>query len=239
MQSFVSDRAEQLLELLSNIDIRVPARGLERLKEHTQRWAIARFLATFASSEILKFPLEVTSGERPDFVLIRAGSHTGVEATEAIHEDHARIDALSNLRGYTEPRLYYRIRAGEPRKSRAEIEAIASGHADSGGWAGESVEQDWAEAMLYVIRKKRDRFAQPGFRKFPENWLLIYDNWELPFIDRDRAAQKLSAELRLHQEATPFDRIFIETGNLMFEYQGPAYTRSPLNDLWMITTLEQ
>ena len=127
MESFVSESAPHLLALLSNTHIHVPARGLERLKEHTQRWAIARFLATFAHTELLKFPLELNRGERPDFVLMRAESPAGVEATEAIHEDHARIDALSNVRGYAEPRLYYRIRAGEPRKSLAEIEAIAGG----------------------------------------------------------------------------------------------------------------
>jgi len=237
MNPFVSQTSDHLLQLLAGTDITVPPRALGRTKEHTQRSAIARFLATFANTELMRYPLELTTGERPDFVLARAGDQAGIEATEAIHVDHARIDALRNMKGDTEPRLYQRIRAGEPPKSLAEIEAIARGEVDSPGWDGDSVERDWADAMQLVIRRKGERFEQSGFRKFSENWLLIYDNWELPFLDRDEAALKLSAHLKLNSEATLFNRVFIETGNLIFEYQGASHTRLPLNDLLKVTTL--
>lgn len=238
MNPFVSRTSDHLLQLLAGTDITVPPRALGRTKEHTQRWAISRLLATLADTASLRFPLELTTGERPDFVLVRAGDQAGIEATEAIHMDHARIDALRNMKGDTEPRLYQRIRAGEPPKSLAEVQAIARGEVDSPGWDGDSVEQDWAEAMRLVIRRKVERFEQAGFRKFPENWLLIYDNWELPFLDRDEAAQKLSTHLSVNSEATPFNRVFIETGNLIFEFQTASCMRLPLKDLWNITTLD-
>lgn len=97
MNALVAHSPGHLLQLLAATDISVPPRALGRTKEHTQRWAIARFLATFANADLVRFPLELTDGERPDFVLTRAGDEAGIETTEAIHPDHARIDALRNV----------------------------------------------------------------------------------------------------------------------------------------------
>jgi hypothetical protein len=237
VKPFVAATSDVVLGLLSDTDIAVPPRGLGRTKEHTQRWAIARFLATFAKAELIRFPLELRVGDRPDFVLVRAGESTGVEATEAIQEDHARVDALRNIRGYSEPRLSRRIRAGDAPKTLAEIEAIARGEIDDAGWVGNSVELDWAEAMHYVLRRKVERFEQPGYRKFQENWLLIYDNWELPFLDYDKAARRLAMGLHVSGKPLPFSRVFIETGNLFFEFQQATYSRWQLQDLWKVTSL--
>ena len=72
---------------------------------------------------------------------------------------------------------------------------------------GDSVEYDWANVMKYFHAAKAERFSQPGFRQLDLNWLLIYDNWELPAVRQPKAARFFQSRLDTGPAGVPFDRL--------------------------------
>ena len=88
--------AELDCELRSN-DFRVPGRTQGRTTTHTETWVACRFLATIAGSELLQFPVHVEPGDRPDLVLSVPAGLIGIELTEAISTDQARVDAMVDV----------------------------------------------------------------------------------------------------------------------------------------------
>lgn len=107
---------------------------------------------------------------------------------------------------------------------RAEIEADEAGEP----WVGDGAEQQWADAMAYFIRDKVRAFQATGFQRFPENWLLIYDNWPLPVIQPERAAQKLSAHAALAEGLTVFERILILDDATLWDFGPHGLEIAPL-----------
>jgi hypothetical protein len=100
---------------------------------------------------------------------------------------------------------------GEPRKSAKElIEEIQVNHSGP-GWEGDSVEREWSEAMLYFVKSKIETLAKDGFEKFKRNWLLIYDNWSLPALEREKAAQILLSKIIESNCFDTFDSVYIIT----------------------------
>ena len=85
--------ADLYRELRTN-EIRVPGRTQGRTTSHTETWVAGRFLATIAATDLLHFPLRVEPGERPDLVLFPPTGRIGIELTEAISTDQARVDPI-------------------------------------------------------------------------------------------------------------------------------------------------
>jgi len=80
---------------LSSVDLHVSERGNKedkRTTEQVERWSICRFLATYGNTRFVRYPLVVEKRERPDYCLNSRGLLIGVEITEAVSEDMARID---------------------------------------------------------------------------------------------------------------------------------------------------
>ena len=82
-----------LLSQLAAIDISVPLRTEGRTTEHCERWSICRFLAAYAATDVLGYPLHLEKRERPDFLLRLPGSDFGIEVTEAVPPDWVWADA--------------------------------------------------------------------------------------------------------------------------------------------------
>ena len=77
---------------------------------------------------------------------------------------------------------------GESKKERKELLKEIETNNSGTGWAGDAVESEWADAILSSIKKKKTKLSMEGFKRFDEDWLLIYDNWSLPALDRQKAA---------------------------------------------------
>ena len=122
----------------------------------------AVFLATIAATDLLHFPLRVEPGERPDLVLFPPTGRIGIELTEAISTDQARVDALVEREGSSDFRFIPRYRVSDPPRSQAEIRALARSQARILPRMGDSVERDWVEAMLHIVCRKAATFHKPG-----------------------------------------------------------------------------
>jgi hypothetical protein len=226
-----ADSPSDLFRQLRAVDLDVPSRT-KRTTEQVQRSSICRFLSTFADSELLRYPLKLEPGDRPDFVLSCRAVPVGIEVTEAVPTDLARADALQEHRGYDVVRFFQRFRPGEPARPLPEIERIAQGLVLGEGWAGDSVETDWADVMTYFSLAKADKFSRPGFRTFSSNWLLIYDNWELPMLNEAKAARFFQAQLAALNPPLPFDRIFVECNKTISHFTPSHRSSRSIIDLW-------
>ena len=132
------------------------------------------------------------------------------------------------------PEVYFisHHQPGESKKSAKklieEIQADLSGP----GWAGDSVEREWSGAMLHFVKNKIETLAKEGFAKFKQNWLLIYDNWSLPVLDREKAAQFLSPKFIESNCFNSFSTVCIITGDLVYGFSNTGYVKHEINDLW-------
>lgn len=224
--------ATELLKRLTALDILVPLRTEGRTKDHGERAWLCRFLATFAETGLLDFPLYVDHDDRPDIVLHLSSSSIGLEITEAVPTKWAHADAVSEENEYEIPIFLQRFKTGETSLSRNEIERIAKGESYGSAWEGNSVECEWAEVMLYFSAQKAKKFSHPEFKKYAQNWLLIYDNWPLPALDESSATQKLQGKLLSQDWALPFDKVFVERPRNIWEFSRQTCTSAAINDIW-------
>lgn len=232
MEPISAHSPSDLLRQLATIDISVPPRAHGRTKEHCERWSTCRFLSTFADSALLQYPLRADPGDRPDFLLTMRTIRVGIEVTEAVSTELAKADALQEHRSYDVVRFFERMVPGEKSRSRKEIEKIAKGENRGEGWSGDSVERDWADVMTYFSLSKAERFSRAGFRKFDMNWLLIYDNWELPALNEQKAAVLFQSQLLKLTPSLPFDKIFVECAKNIWQFSLPQFSGSAINDVW-------
>ena len=217
METISAKSHRELAALLAAIDISVPARGDKEDKRktaHVERWSICKFLATYGHTRFVRYPLMVEKQERPDYRMNSQGLLVGIEITEAVSEDMARIDAMR----YDDEVVCLDVslfRPAAPRRSTQELREIleASRYSEEEvtvedeefdpvatrpmgpGWAGEGAERDWAEAMRKVIETKIASAQKPGYVRFDETWLLVYDNLSLPMLNVPRTAELLLPKL--------------------------------------------
>ena len=99
-------------------------------------------------------------------------------------------------------------------------------------WEGDEVEVEWSEAIFDTIKKKSEKLISNGFKKYRENWLSIYDNANSFAIDIDTSISMITKELRKYWSNESFDKIYVETGELILEISKENVKKIPLNDLW-------
>ena len=216
-------------------DIRVPRRTQGRTTSHTETWVTCRFLATIAGSDLLHFPLRVEPGDRPDLVLSLPTGRIGIELTEAISTDQARVDAMIEREGPSDFRFLPRYRVSDPPRSQAEIRALAQSQARILPRMGDSVEDDWAEAMEHIVGRKATTFHKPGFTEHPTNWLLVYDNWQpVSALEARVATERLNRKLSKNDWDNPFQKVFVQRPRTVWEFMGgPAAIEHQIPVPWL------
>ena len=224
--------AAELLAQLSAIDISVPLRTEGRTKEHTERWSICRFLATYARTGLFEYPLGLEKQERPDFLLRLASREIGIEVTEAVPPDWAWADARREKLNYDKLVFLHRFTPGEPQRSKDEINRMASGATWGSGWVGDAPEREWADAMMHFCLEKARSLAKPGYQRFSADWLLIYDNWPLPAVDDPKAAAYFARHLAELKDPLPFERVLVECERSIWQFRQGSYGPQGIRDLW-------
>lgn len=232
MNNLSAGSGAELLAQLSAIDICVPLRTEGRTKEHTERWSICRFLATYTRAGLFEYPLGVEKRERPDFLLRLGSRKIGIELTEAVPPDWAWADARREKLDYDKMVFLHRFIPGEPRRSKDEIDRMASGATWGSGWVGDAPEREWADVMLHFCLEKAKSLAKSGYERFSADWLLIYDNWPLPAVDDAKAAVYFSQRLSTMQEPLPFERVFVECERSIWQFQPSHYAPQDILDVW-------
>jgi hypothetical protein len=164
-----------------------------------------------------------------------AGANVGIEITEAIPENWAKISALHEVHEYDNVMFISRCKPGESRRPTAELDKIARGEDMGVGWGGDSPEREWADVMLHFARQKAAKLAKPGFQRFDRDWLLIYDNWPLPAVNEERAAEYLRAKLAVEIPPLPFHAIFVEGNKHFWHFEDGLVHSMPINDVWKVS----
>ena len=216
-------------------DVRVPPRTQGRTTSHRETWVTCRFLATIAGTDLLEFPLRVEPGDRPDLVLSLPTGRIGIELTEAISTDQARVDAAVERERSCDFRFIPRYRISDLPRSQAEIGALARGQARTLPRMGDSVERDWVEAMVHIIRRKATTCLKPGFAHHPANWLVVYDNWEpVSALNEQVATERLNRMLSGSDWSNPFRAVFVQRPRTVWEFNGgPTAIERRIPDAWL------
>ena len=229
--------ASDLLQKLKIINIKVPPRTRCRTKEQKKQREtriICYFLATICKTDLLEYPLRVKHTDRPDILLFMPSGCRGVEIVEAVPQTKAEVEAYSEHKDIVELTRIPSFKAGEQRRSREEIRAIARGTFPFLPYMDDSIERNWVEAMLYFSKDKADRFQQPGFKKFEHNWLLIYDDWS-PIIGLNESMTTASLGGRLFSQnwESPFELVFILGSQAIWKFCNSAKpVKYLIRDLW-------
>ena len=209
MLAFEAANAAELRDKVRESYVRVPCRTEGRTTEHSETWVICRFLVTLAETDLLDYPVFVEPGDRPDLVLRLPLGPTGVEIRQVIPEDHARVDAHAEREGIMAVPAVPKYRVGGSRRSQKEIEEIARDEAPAYPHMGDSPARAWVEAMLYAAECKAMKFMKPGFTKYPNNWLLLHDEWKPTLDNEPFATSRLARKIFNQNWMNPFDRVFI------------------------------
>lgn len=211
---------DELRSALGRLDIDVPERSSGRRSHHAERYCIAHLLATLAPSR-LSFPLTLVHDDRPDFVLSMPGISIGIEHTEAVPENVARAQFLREKGAG--PDVYFTPHAtpGEPRKTSTALLQEIEADEDGDGWVGDGPDREWADAVVHFVKEKLAKATATGFKRFPQNWLLVYDNWPLPHVNWSLAAPRALSLLQALDAFTVFDAIFVMDGSQLCEFRDP------------------
>ena len=189
-----AESLEKLRSLLAQMDMTVPADPKQRSTALLERYAAARLLSTLPSAR-LGFPLSLTHrnppDDRPDFLLDMGTRSIGIEHTRAIPQNEAHELTLRRAGNGPDTHFIQRAQPGEPRKSRQQLIEEIKADDPGDGWAGDSPDREWAAAMFAFVSAKVVSSRKEGFQRFPENWLLIYDEWPLPDFNPEHAADIL------------------------------------------------
>lgn len=210
--------AEDLVGKLPKYDGKVPGLGKQngRKTEDCENWQAVYFLRQIALSGLMDYPLSINPGEKPDLVLSSGSGETGIELTELIHPDLAKIQAeLENLchemgieeYWWSPPAVSIHERISFPREILVEI---VTGKCLGGKYpiVGNENENNWVEAIELVLTRKVEKF-QKGYSKLDKNWLVIYDDWMPGIHDYPLAVDLLSKRLLNFAGHIPFNSIFI------------------------------
>lgn len=222
---------DELMKRLAATSLEVPKRTNGRTTEQTERWTICRLLSTLGALKRLVYPLSVLHVDKPDFTVSMSSARVGIEVTEAIHRDYARCVALAEHEKPDAVIDASLFRWGDPEKTLAQLRAIVAASQLTGpGWAGDSVESEWAIHIASIIASKRAKL--PSYRQHDLQWLAIYDNLPLPNVNLALAVQKLQRLLQPWNDKATFDEIFVEHGPVIVALTGQSVCFLELNDLW-------
>ncbi len=222
----------ELLERLASLETVVPARSKGRTKDHTERYAVAHLVSTLAKAGEIAYPMVLERRERPDFRLTMGGANFGIEHTEAISQNDAYKDSIRQ-EGHG-PNGYWLSHSapGERTKKRSELLEEIQADVPGPGWAGDSVEREWAAGMVYFVKTKLTELQKPGFERFDNDWLLIYDNFCLPSVERERASEYLRSLIAESDALSQYERVFVASDARLCEISINGVRVLAINDLW-------
>lgn len=224
---------DELKRKLGGTDISVPVRTAGRTNDHVERWVIYRALATLLADSQIEYPVRLLKRERPDYLLVIGSREIGCEVTEAINSEYLRAKSLPEANAESSIIDVSLFKWGAPKRKLEKLREIASREKLTGaGWAGNSVEREYADIVFDVASRKTKKMAKVGYQKYQENYLLVYLNQSLPILDQQESATICAERLAGYWSAKSFDSIFVEKGEYITVYSANGYKILPLNDIW-------
>jgi hypothetical protein len=168
-------------------------------------------------------PDSIVESEKPDFIVTMQDRKIGVETTRSEPEEYFR--AL-DIQASKSPSLWINTTHFKNRSFRRTSEELAKSmgcNALMQPWKSVEVGMlEWKQEIATALNSKRQKFNQPDYQIFDENWLLIHNYRPLPNDEftRQRAAQYLND---LFSEASDdtrdFDAVFVHSGDFLFRWR--------------------
>ncbi|MFN8005449.1 MAG: hypothetical protein U0V70_00170 [Terriglobia bacterium] len=160
--------------------------------------------------------------ERPDFVLTHHGQEIGLEVTESVFQEYRRGEKLHFSLApdccVTTTNLWDRP---ERRSNGALMQEMLLG--EYAPWQPVSEYLgNWKAKVGASFRPKLTKLNQAGFRRYAQNWCLIFDDPPLDSHELDyNRSEKLLLEVLLTEPAAAisFDRLFLLSGDIWFWWQ--------------------
>ena len=177
----------QLIRGIERLAIRVPPRDQGRTNDHCERWQIHHLMQALQYVGDLRLPVRLHKRESPDFRLETATRVIGVETTEAINPDYVRAQMHPDSHAdgsVIDPSLYKWGATG--RTTRRIRDEVRRTRLSGPGWAGDSVEREFAQSIADVVESKHAKLCS-NYDRFDRDWLLVYHNQPTPCIDIDKA----------------------------------------------------
>ncbi len=215
---FTAETLEQLQNAIKDLAIEVPARGQGRTTDHCEQWQIQHLLQALLEAGQLHPPVALRKGESPDFLLETSTRCIGIENTEAINPDYARATVHPNAReggSVVDPSLYKWGAHGRPSQQIAEEAGRTELTGD--GWAGDSVEREFAESVVDLVDRK-NRKLRSLYEKLDSDRLLIYHNQTLPCIDFGSALSYTKDALAHRWGPSAFDTVYVHVFDRIFRF---------------------
>lgn len=167
----------------------------------------------------LPIPLSacVIHSDRPDVVIKSAMTSIGIEIVEAVSETTAAMDC-ERARLPNAPGFHWAMKQlpGEKQKTAGEVRELVLSNDPGDGFIGNGA-TEWAEAIAYFVRRKMEIVSKPGFQRFEQNWLLVYDNWREPARDLKEASTTLQSLLNDMMAFCTFDLVLDDKRLYVFE----------------------
>lgn len=230
---YTASSKANLLSYLTQQNISVPSRTEGRTSQHCERWAVFRLLATWANSNYLSYPLRLVHQDKPDFLLRYGGQEVGIESTEAVSEEWAATDALAEQMGVQSLLFMDQFKRGTPKRTASERREIIKNQPSGAGWGDGGFRREWALCMMDRVLDKTKDFRKLGFKKYDDNWLLIYDNSFLSFVDiRDLVEELLVLLNSYWSQKSRYDGVLIDLGSHLVQIDPTEWNQQPIVDLW-------
>ena len=225
---------DDLIGKLGTIDISVPSRAAGRTTKHVERWCICRLLSTLSTSDLLDYPLTVIFRDKPDIQLGQDTHLIGIEITEAVFENAAKIQAIreSDIFKQDDCFLNHKHSITAPKFNTKKARKMATQDGQEPWFSGQA-EREWIKAMIHRIDEKEKGALKTDFQRYPDNWLLIYDNLSLPVMDLDDVLIPLFQLLNQRNDEVFFSHICIEKGEQLILITPYEIQKYQLVDLWL------
>ena len=152
----------------------------------------------------------------------REPKQIGIEITEAVSQFGAYLEAKFNQSGdLTGTYLVPENKFSAERPSKKEFRELIEGKKRPRPIMGDAVERNWMDGIRGTVKKKVDAFNKPCFKCYRNNWLLVYDNWSPapPSCEEQGLTKELSQFLFPNDWQQPFDRVFVLSSEIMWEFR--------------------
>ena len=230
---FNANNKSDLITQLAAADISVPLRSEKRTKKHTEKFCLCRLLSALSNHNKIHYPIRVNKSERPDFILELPGVTIGVEHTEAVPQNEAHSEFLRQKVDNDEMHFIWRHEPEEPVKKAKVLLKEIDENLYGPPWEGDSVEQNWSNAMLFFIRKKVVSMKKPGYKTCDKNWLLIYDNWPSPALNLEKGIEYLLDKLHQSSLEMHFNKVYIVEMHNIIEVLNNSHNKLSMLNLWL------
>ena len=217
-----ADTDDDLERQVQGLKIDVPPRAQDPATDAREQWQMHHLLRALLAARQLTLPVRLYKREAPDFVLQTAKMRIGVETREAINPDYVQAQVHPAAQGddaVVDPSLYKWGTQGRP-SSQIREEAgrtQLSGHP----WMGDSVEQEFAQSIIDVVREKHYKLHS-HYARFDSDRLLIYHNQPSPQIHIDKARVYTANILVDYWNQLGFDTVYVHKYNWMLYFTRDA-----------------